>query len=194
MPPRSGTGRRRVVPPRRSPSQARWRRHRRLSAVAPPGSRTAADTTGAPRPGSWPPMALPAPTAAARLDHLVSLRSQVARVVEGDVDVLDPRRVESAVQLVPDQVAQHAPADPAIRRTTSTGGGEHAKQPRLAADKPLQRGRGGWQLRTETHWRSPSRRLPGEATAPPPGSDVQPVGTWLPRALASLRDVRLIRA
>jgi hypothetical protein len=40
-----------------------------------------------------------------RLDRLVSLRGQVAGIVEGDVDVLNPARVEPAVELVPDKVA-----------------------------------------------------------------------------------------
>jgi len=88
-------------------------------------------------------------------------------------------RVESAVELVPDQVAQHPAADPAIRRTTGTGGSNYAKQPRLAADQPLQGGRGGWQLPTETHWRSqPGGAWGGyRAARRQSGSDVQPVGT-----------------
>jgi hypothetical protein len=64
-------------------------------------------------------------------------------------------------------------------RATGTGGGEHAKQPRLAADQPLQGGRGGWQLPTETHWRSqPGGAWGGyRAATRQSGSDVQPVGT-----------------
>src|SRR6266545_7394587 len=72
------------------------------------------------------------------LDSLVPLGTQVVRVEEGDVDILDPLGHKPAVELVPDQVSQRAGTNPAVRRPARTDGLEYAHEPLGCPDQPFQ--------------------------------------------------------
>src|SRR6266542_732252 len=61
----------------------------------------------------------------------------IHRVVEGQVNVLDPGRIEAAVQLIPDQVAEHTAADPPACGCAGAGGAQHPHHPGCRPDDGL---------------------------------------------------------
>lgn len=103
--------------------------------------------------------------------------AEVHRAVEGQVHVLDPGRIEAAVQPIPDQVAEHPAADPPARGRTGTGGAQHPQHPGCHPDDGLK----------------PSHAVVLHATTLPPAADsaaghpLRPLGNTPPQPRTTLR-------
>jgi len=96
------------------------------------------------------------------LNGEVAFPTQVGRVEERQVDILDLGRIEAAVPLVPDQVSENTGADPPVRRIAVPRRPQDLHEPARGADQLLQLVDQG-----VTHgWsQTSSENLPGNGTS-----------------------------